>query len=355
MKQLTKNVSRCMFSTLKMPACSFLPPKYTGPSFEEVLSGRQKHVSPAISYFFKNPLYIVQGDMQYLWDEKGKRYLDLHGGVLTVSVGHNHPLVKERVIKQMEKYIHTTHVYLNEEIVQYAKDLTAKLPKDYECVFFVNSGSEANDMAVNLARLYSGNQNMIAVQNCFHGLVGFSFDLTSMESWKANRLNSMGFDKALFPDMYRGVYSHLGESEQGEKYAEQVEKLIEYNTNGAVAGFIAEPVQGAGGVVPLPKPYLNKVQRIVRKAGGVLISDEVQTGFGRLGSTYWGFQDHDYKPDIITMAKGIGNGVPLGAVVCRKEIHASMANKGFFNTYGGNPVSSAAGRAVLEIIEKEKC
>ena len=355
MKQLTKSLSRCMFSTLKMPACSFLPPKYTGPSFEEVLSGRQKHVSPAISYFFKNPLYIVQGDMQYLWDEKGKRYLDLHGGVLTVSVGHNHPLVKERVIKQMEKYIHTTHVYLNEEIVQYAKDLTAKLPKDYECVFFVNSGSEANDMAVNLARLYSGNQNMIAVQNCFHGLVGFSFDLTSMESWKANRLNSMGFDKALFPDMYRGVYSHLGESEQGEKYAEQVEKLIEYNTNGAVAGFIAEPVQGAGGVVPLPKPYLNKVQHIVRKAGGVLISDEVQTGFGRLGSTYWGFQDHDYKPDIITMAKGIGNGVPLGAVVCRKEIHASMAKKGFFNTYGGNPVSSAAGRAVLEIIEKEKC
>jgi len=134
-----------------------------------------------------------------------------------------------------------------------------------------------------------------------------------------------------------------------------VRNLIEFNTNGAVAGFIAEPIQGAGGVVQLPKPYLKLVAEIIKKRGGVMISDEVQCGFGRLGDTYWGFEDHDYKPDIITMAKGIGNGIPLGAVVCRKEIYTNMAKKSYFNTYGGNPVSCAAGRAVLEVIEKEKC
>jgi len=163
MNKIQKTLAHCLFSTLKMPPCSFVPPPYQGPTIDEILEKRHKYVSPAISYFFKNPLYIVQGDMQYLWDHTGRRYLDFHGGVLTVSVGHNHPLVKERIIKQLEKYIHTSHVYLNEEIVEYASELTGKLPKGYECAFFVNSGAEANDMAVNLARLHSGANNMIAL------------------------------------------------------------------------------------------------------------------------------------------------------------------------------------------------
>jgi alanine-glyoxylate transaminase/(R)-3-amino-2-methylpropionate-pyruvate transaminase len=339
--------------TIPLPPTPHEPRPYTGPSAEAVLALRRQYLNPGLFLYYKQPIMIVEGKMQYVWDETGKRYLDGLGGIVTVSVGHCHPHVVAAANRQNELLQHSTTIYLQPNIAQYAEKLAAKLPGDLKCVYFVNSGSEANDLALLMARVSTGNYDMIALRNAYHGGNASGMGLTAHSTWKFNTPHSFGFHHALAPYPYRGTFGY-DDPDAGRKYAQDVKELIDYATPGKIAGFIAESIQGVGGFVVFPDGYLQHTYAHVRAAGGVCIADEVQTGFGRTGTHYWGFETQGVIPDIVTMAKGIGNGAPLAAVVTTPKIAAVMAQKVHFNTFGGNPVVSAIGQAVLEVIDRER-
>jgi len=332
------------------PPFDFQPAAYSGPPLEEVMRMRREFLNPAIFHYYKEPLLIVAGRGQYLFDEKGRRYLDGFGGIVTVSVGHCHPQVVAAANQQNEILQHTTTIYAHPNIALYARDLAARLPGDLRVCYFVNSGSEANDLALLMARAFTGNFDMIALRNAYHGGSPSTMALTSHNTWKFNTPHSFGVHHAVAPDLYRGRWT---EPDCGPAYAGEIQNLIQLATSGRVAGFIAESIQGVGGAVVFPDGYLREAYRHVRAAGGLCIADEVQTGFGRTGTHFWGFETQGVVPDIVTMAKGIGNGCPLAAVVTTPQIAACLTERLHFNTFGGNPVSCAQGRAVLEVIERE--
>ena len=284
---------------------------------------------------------IVEGRGQYLFDETGRRYLDGFGGIVTVSVGHCHPHVLAATNRQNATLQHTTTIYLHPNIAEYGKALAQRMPGDLKVCYFVNSGSEANDLALLMARAYTGNYDMIALRNAYHGGNSSGMGLTAHSTWKFNVPHSFGVHHAIFPDTYRGAHGP-DDPDAGRKYAEDVKSVIDYTTPGKVAGFIAESIQGVGGSVVFPDGYLQHAYAHVRAAaGGLCIADEVQAGFGRTGTHYWGFETQGVIPDIVTMAKGIGNGVPLAAVVTTHEIAAALKSRIHFNTFGGNPVVCA--------------
>ncbi|HWN65336.1 MAG TPA: aminotransferase class III-fold pyridoxal phosphate-dependent enzyme [Candidatus Binatus sp.] len=336
-----------------LPHFDFQPKPYTGPSVDEVLQLRKQFLNPGIFLYYKNPIMLVEGRMQYVWDEHGKRYLDALGGIVTISVGHCHPHVVDVAHRQNETLQHSTTIYLHPNIAQYAQALATKMPGDLKVCYFVNSGSEANDLALLMARAYTGNYDVIALRNAYHGGNAVTMGLTAHRTWKFNVPHSFGVHHAITPDPYRGLWGR-DDVDAEKKYAADVKNLLDFATSGQVAGFIAESIQGVGGCVVFPDGYLKYVYEHVRAAGGLCIADEVQTGFGRTGTHYWGFETQRVVPDIVTMAKGIGNGCPLGAVVTTPKIAATIAQRTHFNTFGGNPVACAQGRAVLEIIEREK-
>jgi len=336
----------------QLPPYDHRPKNYGGPSIQEVAQLRSRYLSPALLTYYKNPLMIVEGSMQYLYDEKGRRYLDGFGGIVTVSVGHCHPDVMEAAKRQLDTLQHTTTIYYHPVIAQYAEMLAAKLPGNLSVVYFVNSGSEANDLAMLMARLYTGNYDIIALRNGYHGGSPAAMGLTAHSTWKYNTAHSFGVHHAVAADPYRGAWGSE-DPDAGEKYAADVRNLIQHATPGRVAGFFAESIQGVGGTVVYPDGYLKSAFAHVREAGGVCISDEVQTGFGRTGEAFWGFEAQGVMPDIVTMAKGIGNGAPLAAVVTTPEIAKPLAERIHFNTFGGNPVSCAIGKAVLEVMTRD--
>lgn len=303
----------------------------------------------AIFYHFKDPVMIVDGKMQYLFDEQGKRYLDCFAGIVTVSAGHCHPMVNKAIIEQTERLQHTTTIYLNNQIAEYAKELTDKMPGNLKVAYFVNSGTEANELAFLMARLYSGNYDMIALRNAYHGISESTLGALGLHTWKYNVPSGFGVHHAMNPEKYRGKFG-----DDVDAYVDDLNDVINCSTSGNIAGFIAETIQGVGGAVPLLDGYLQKAYEVVRSHGGVCIADEVQTGFGRTGSKYFGFENQGVVPDIVTMAKGIGNGLPMAAVVSTPEIAQTLAQKLHFNTFGGNPVCSAGGRAVLRAIEEDR-
>ena len=313
---------------------------------------RKQYLTPALITYYKKPIMIVEGSMQYLYDEKGTRYLDMFAGIVTVSVGHSHPHVMEAARKQYDVLQHTTTIYLHPGIAEYGKALAEKMPGDLSVCYFVNSGSEANDLAMMMARAYTGNYDIVALRNAYHGGISSTMGLTSHHTWKYNVPHSFGIQHALMPDTYRGPWGR-DDPDAGKKYADDVLDMIRFGTSGQIAAFIAESIQGVGGTVIFPDGYLKRVYGHVRAQGGLCIADEVQAGFGRTGTHFWGFETQDVVPDIVTMAKGIGNGAPLAAVVTTPEIAKTLASRIHFNTYGGNPISCAMGKAVLEVIEKE--
>jgi alanine-glyoxylate transaminase/(R)-3-amino-2-methylpropionate-pyruvate transaminase len=338
--------------SVPLPPTTFKPQPYSGPSAEQVLALRKQYLNPGLFLYYKKPIMIVEGKMQWVWDESGKRYLDGLGGIVTVSVGHCHPHVLAAAQKQNELLQHSTTIYLQPRIAEYAEKLASKMPGDLKVCYFVNSGSEATDLALMMARLYTGNYDLIALRNAYHGGNASGMGVTAHSTWKFNLPHSFGVHHAVTPYPYRGHFGY-DDPEAGRKYADDVKNLIDYATPGKVAGFIAESIQGVGGFVEFPQGYLKHVYEHVRGAGGVCIADEVQTGFGRTGTHFWGFETQGVIPDIVTMAKGIGNGAPLAAVVTTPKIAAVMTQKVHFNTFGGNPIVSAIGKAVLEVIEKE--
>ncbi len=336
----------------ELPPFDYQPKPYTGPSYDEVLRLKNTYVTPTSVPNYKKPLMIVEGSMQYLFDHEGRRYLDTIGGIVTISVGHCHPEVVKAVRDQTERLQHITSIYLHPNIAQYAEMLASKLPGDLGVCYFVNSGSEANDLALMIARLYTGNYDAIALRNAYHGGSAATMQLTAHSTWKYNYPHSFGIHHALNPDPYRGPWG-WDDPDAGKKYAADVRDLIEHATSGRVAAFFAESIQGVGGTVVYPDGFLKGAYEVVREAGGLCIADEVQTGFGRTGRNFWGFQNHGVVPDIVTMAKGIGDGVPLAAVVTTPKIAQALTSRIHFNTFGGNPVSCAAGKAVLEVIERD--
>jgi alanine-glyoxylate transaminase / (R)-3-amino-2-methylpropionate-pyruvate transaminase len=337
---------------IPLPPTSHQPRQYSGPAAEEVLAKRKQFMNPAIFLYYKKPIMLVEGSMQYVWDETGKRYLDGLGGIVTVSVGHCHPYVVAAANAQNETLQHSTTIYLQPNVALYAEKLASKMPGDLKLCYFVNSGSEANDLALLMARVYTGNYDVIALRNAYHGGNASGMGLTAHSNWKYNVPHSFGVHHALAPYPYRGPFGY-DDPDAGKKYADDVKSLIDYATPGKVAAFIAESIQGVGGFVEFPQGYLKRVYEHVRGAGGVCIADEVQTGFGRTGTHFWGFETQGVIPDIVTLAKGIGNGCPLAAVVTTPKIAQALTGKVHFNTFGGNPVVSAIGKAVLEVIEKE--
>ena len=339
--------------TPALPPFDYTPRPYAGPSADEVLRLRKKFLSPALFLYYKKPIMFVEGRGQYLFDEKGRRYLDGLGGIVTVSVGHCHPHVVEAARRQNETLQHSTTIYLHPNVAEFGRKLAGKMPGDLKVCYFVNSGSEANDLALLMARAYTGNYDIIALRNSYHGGNASGMSVTSHHTWKFNVPHSFGVHHAMTPDPYRGAWGY-NDPEAGKNYAEDVKQVIEFATSGQIAGFIAESIQGVGGVVVFPDGYLRRAYAHVRAAGGVCIADEVQAGFGRTGTHFWGFETQGVVPDIVTLAKGIGNGCPLAAVVTTPQIASVLARRIHFNTFGGNPVVCAQGKAVLEVIEKEK-
>ena len=337
-----------------LPAFHHKPAPYAGPTKEETIAMRQEFLSPAILTYYKDPVMIVEGSMQYLYDETGKRYLDGFAGIVTVSVGHCHPKVIEAIREQNGRFQHTTTIYLHPNIALYAKKLASTFPKDsgLSVCYFTNSGSESNDLALLMARAFTGNYDVLALRNAYHGMSPSAMGLTALNTWKTPVPQGFGVHHAKCPDMFRGPFGY-DDPEAGAKYAADLDEVIRFSTPGQVAAFIAEPIQGVGGTVELPDGYLQHVYKSVRAAGGLCISDEVQTGFGRTGTKFWGFENQGVIPDIVTMAKGMGNGAPVGGVVTRPEIAQAMAQRLHFNTFGGNPVSMAQCDATLDIMLSE--
>ncbi len=327
-------------------------PIETNWDYQATLDRRHKYMSPSLATFtaFQKSVVLKKASMQYVWDETGKKYLDCLAQNLCISVGHNHPLVNHEAKKQIDEMVHCTTMYYQAVPAHFAQELVATLPPGEDWVaHFVNSGAEANDLAMLMARLYSGNFDLLSLRNSFHGLHFGAMSLTGIGTCRHNIPSSPGIIHVHNPDQYRGAHGATV-----TPYLDEIDITIRSSTPGAIAGLIVEPVQGFGGVVPMPDGYLKGAFERVRAAGGVCIVDEVQTGFGRMGSHMWGFEAHDVTPDIVVMAKGIGNGYPLAAVVARREVAQAMAEKKFFNTYGSNPMACAAGRAVLRVIKEDQ-
>ncbi|KAL5467522.1 hypothetical protein EMCRGX_G031766 [Ephydatia muelleri] len=354
-----------------MPPCNFTPKPYKGMTYEDTVKARKDHLVPGMVTYYKKPLLIDQGHMQWLFDYEGKRYLDLIAGIVTVSVGHCHPKVNARAQEQQSKLWHTTNIYMHPTIHQYVKKLAAKMPGNLKVVYLTNSGGEANDLAMVMARLYTGSYDIISLKNGYHGAGPYCGGLTALNTWRFPLAGGFGIHHATTPDVFRGPWGGAncrdsiaqtqrkcncpeGSCNAANMYAEQLNDVLKYSCSKKVAAFFAEPIQGVGGTVQHPKTYLKQVYAMVRERGGLCVSDEVQTGFGRLGTHFWGFEANGVIPDIVTMAKGIGNGYPMGAVVTTPEIAQVMSSALHFNTFGGNPVACAVASAVLDVIEEDK-
>lgn len=338
--------------TISLPVCDHTPQPYKGPSKAEVLALRREYLSPAIVMYYKEPFMAVEGYMQYLYDETGRRYLDAIGGIVTVSVGHCHPKQIERVREQVGRLQHTTTIYIHPTVGLYAKKLAEHMPGNLKVTYFTNSGSESNDMAIMTARMHTGRFDVIALRHAYHGGSQSTMALTGHSTWKYALPHAFGVHHAIPGYCYRCPLG-LAYPACDMKCAHDIKSVIDFTTSGQVAAFIAEPILGVGGAVTPPREYFKIAYDIVRKAGGVCIADEVQTGFGRTGEHFWGFENWGVVPDIVTMAKGIGNGTGLGAVTTTPDIAKSLVGKLHFNTFGGNPVQATYGLTTLEIIDEE--
>ncbi|MHA2249137.1 MAG: aminotransferase class III-fold pyridoxal phosphate-dependent enzyme [Candidatus Kariarchaeaceae archaeon] len=320
----------------------------------EIIESRSKRIGKSLSIAYEKPLKIVKGNMQYLHDEDGGVYLDAVNNV--PHVGHSHPRVVEAIQRQVA-VLNTNTRYLHDNLVQYAEKLCSYLPEPLKVCFFVNSGSEANELALRIAKTYTAQSDIIVLDGAYHGNTG---NLVDISPYKFDGPGGVGappsVHKIPMPDPYRGKYRGRG-TDIGIEYAKELENRINKlkKKNRGVAAFIFEPLLGCGGQIVMPERFLENAMRIVHEAGGLCIADEVQVGFGRVGTHFWGFETQNIVPDIVTLGKPIGNGHPIGAVITTTEIADKFANgMEFFTTTGGNTVSCAVGMAVLDVIKDEK-
>ena len=317
---------------------------------EKMLSKRYEHMSSILSVSYDNPIYMKGAAFQYMYDAYGNTFLDAYNNI--PHVGYTHPKVVEAGQRQMAK-LNTNTRYLYDSLNEYAEKLLAKFPDSLNKVFFVNSGSAATDLALRMATIHTGHKKIMVMEHGYHGNTRAAIDVSY---YKFSNPKGSGKKEhivvAPIPDTYRGKYTNDNGS-AGKSYAEEAINLIE-NSETPIGAFISEPIIGCGGQVPLAKGYLKHLYPVIRKQGGVCIDDEVQTGFGRMGDHFWGYEAQEVVPDMVILGKPMANGHPMGAVVCTSEIAASF-EKGveFFSSFGGNPVSCAIALSVLEVIEEE--
>ena len=318
---------------------------------DEIILANKEFLFPAIFHYFKEPLVMSRAKNQYVWDADGNQYLDFFGGIVTVSVGHCNDQVNAKVHKQLDTLQHVSTVFANEPQAALAKKIASitpggKLTKS----FFTNSGTEANETAILAARCYTGNTEIVALRHSYHGRSSMAMTLTGQGAWRMGPAQA-GIVHAHNAYCYRCPFGLTYPSCE-VRCAQDMEEMIRSTTSGRIAGFIGEPIQGVGGFITPPKEYFQIVEKIVRSHGGLFISDEVQTGWGRTGGKWFGIEQWGVTPDIITSAKGLGNGSPIGLTVARADV--ADAFKGLtISTFGGNPVTTTAAKAVIDFIEEQ--
>lgn len=319
---------------------------------DEIVRKYREFLFPSVSTYFAEPLVTKNASMQYLWDADGRRYLDFFGGIVTISVGHANPRVIGPMKAQIDNLQHASTVFPNEAIVALAEKIAqitpgGRLTKSY----FTNSGTEANETAVQLARVHSGRFEIVALRHAYSGRSQLAQSITGQHSWRKSLPGGFGIVHALNPYCYRCPLDKTY-PDCGVACAKDVEAVIQTATSGAPAAFMAEPIQGLGGFITPPPEYFKIVFKIVKEYGALFIADEVQTGWGRTGKKWFGIEQWEVVPDLITAAKGLGNGVPIGATITTPEIAASF--KGLqISTFGGNPVSCTAAKATIDVIEED--
>ena len=319
---------------------------------EEIIIANKEYLFPAVFHFYKEPLVIARAKDQYVWDADGNQYLDFLGGIVTVSVGHCNEQINAKVHKQLDTLQHVSTLFANEPQAALAKKIASLTPGgQLTKSFFTNSGTEANETAILTARCYTGSDQIVALRHSYHGRSAMAMTLTGQGTWRLGPAQA-GVVHAHNAYCYRCPFG-LTYPDCEVRCAQDMEELIRTTTGGRIAGFIAEPIQGVGGFVTPPKEYFQIVEKMVRNHGGIFISDEVQTGWGRTGGKWFGIEQWGVIPDIITSAKGLGNGSPIGLTVAKPEVAAGL--KGVtLSTFGGNPVTATAAKAVIDFIEEQK-
>ncbi len=317
---------------------------------QEIILANKDFLFPAVFHYFKEPLVVARAKDQYVWDADGNQYLDFFGGIVTVSVGHCNDEVNAKVHKQIDTLQHVSTVFANEPQAALAKRIAGVTPGgQLTKSFFTNSGTEANETAILTARCYTGNSEIVALRHAYHGRSSMTMGLTGQSTWKLGPAQP-GIVHAHNAYCYRCPFG-LEYPSCEVKCAQDMDDLIRTTTSGRIAGFIGEPIQGVGGFITPPKEYFQIVEKIVRNYGGIFISDEVQTGWGRTGGKWFGIEQWGVMPDIITSAKGLGNGSPIGLTVARAEVADSLRGV-TISTFGGNPVTATAAKAVIDYIDE---
>ena len=317
---------------------------------KKILEKKKKFIMPCLGHFYFEPPQFVRGEMQYLFDDAGKKYLDMYAGVSVINCGHCNPYITKKICEQVQKLQHVCNIYLTENFVNLAEKLAEVTPGDLQKSFFCSTGTEANEGALLLASIYTKSSEFIALQNGLHGRTKLTMSLTGLGMWRTDFNPVGGINFAPNPYCYRCPL--------GKKYPEcdlecanKIETIIQTATSGRPAALIAEPIQGNAGIVVPPKNYFKRVKEILEKYSALLIIDEVQTGFARTGKMF-AIENFDVVPDIMSMAKALGNGQPISAFISTEKIADTYTRPGA-STLGGNPVSSTAGLAVLEYIAEK--
>ena len=323
----------------------------TKTTHSETVRKHKEFLFPAVAMYYREPLALVRGEGFHVWDDQNNKYLDCFGGVLTVCVGHNNPKVSEAIINQVQSIQHTSTLYANKPQSDLAEKLAQITPGDLQKSFFTNSGTEADDTAVHAAKLATGRQEIVVLRHSYSGRSASSLSAMGHATWRPLPTQVPGFVHAHAPYCYRCPFK-LTYPECGLACADDIEELIMTTTTGEIAAFMAEPILGVGGFVVPPPGYFERVAEITRKHGGLFIADEVQTAWGRTGDKWFAIEHWDVKPDILTSAKGLANGVPIGITVATPNVADKYPGL-TFSTFGGNPVSMAAALAVLKVIEDD--
>ena len=320
-------------------------------SAEDILSKQKEFLFPCVANYYEEPVVITKAKGSYVDDVRGIQYLDFFGGILTVSLGHCQDQVVEAVQKQMSELGHTSTLYATQNQVDVAEIMAKISPGDLKKSFFTSSGTEADETALLLAKIHTGQTEIIALRHCYSGRSLMAINLTAHSNWRLQGSQVPGIKHGMSPNCYRCPMG-LEYPSCEIRCATDLEELIQTETNGSPAAFIAEPIQGVGGFITPPKEYFEVAVGIIRKYGALFVCDEVQTGFGRTGDKWFGIEHWGVEPDIMTMAKGIANGMPVGATIAKEEIANSFTGLSLA-TYGGNPVSMAATKATLEVMDSE--
>jgi 4-aminobutyrate aminotransferase-like enzyme len=320
-------------------------------SADEIVEKKREYLFPSVATYYSKPMPLVRGKGKYVYDAEDNEYLDFFGGIVTISVGHCHPRVNEAIKEQVDTLQHVSTLFPNAPMVEVAEKLAAITPGELQKSFFTNSGTEANETAILLAQLYTGSTEVLALRHGYSGRSFLAMAATGQASWRLGTAQAPGIKHVANAYCYRCPFGLTYPSCE-LRCARDIEDVIQTTTSGRIAGFLAEPIQGVGGFITPPPEYFSVAVEIVRRYGGLFICDEVQTGWGRTGEHWCGIEHWGVSPEIMTFAKGMANGVPVGATIATAPV-ADAIHGNTISTFGGNPVTMAAARAVIEVIESE--